>query len=52
MMVLYAVYRIQPIVKPVVQLVGHPDASCKQTSNQPTVKPLYNRFDNALVLIS
>ena len=38
---LYPVYTIQPVVKPVVQLVWQPAVSCKQTSNR-----LWDRFDN------
>ena len=37
------VYWIQPVVKPVVQLVWQPAVSCKQTSNR-----LSNRFSNTI----
>jgi len=40
---IYPVYTIQPVVKPVVQLVWQPAVSCKQTSNR-----LSNPFDNRL----
>ena len=49
--ILYPVYTIQPVVKPVEQAVGQPVVSCIQTSNR-LKNQFYNRFDNQLYCVN